>query len=57
MIRKETNSLRKRLKDLNTQVRDVQKTIEVIQKAKEDKVKEIDSFVEAMHSKLGNDLK
>lgn len=46
MIRKEANGLRKRLKDLNFYMNEVQSTIEKISKAKDDKIKEIESFVE-----------
>lgn len=45
-IRREANGLRARLKELNHQVGEVQTTIEKVSKAKDDKVKEIELFVE-----------
>lgn len=46
MIRKEANGLRKRLKDLNFYMNEVQCTIEKVSKAKDEKIKEIELFVE-----------
>ena len=46
MIRKEANGLRKRLNELNFYMGEVQTTIEKVTKAKDDKVKEIELFVE-----------
>lgn len=52
LIRKEANGLRKRLKELNLYMTDVQGTIEKVTKAKEDKCKEIELFVENIQAKL-----
>ena len=52
VIRKEANGLRKRLKELNFYMGEVQTTIERVTKGKEDKVKEIEMFVENIQAKL-----
>lgn len=52
MIKKEAVGLNKRLKDLGYFMKDVQVTIDKVQKAKEDKMKEIDIFVEMLQAKL-----
>ena len=46
VIEKEAQGLKKRLKELNNHTSEVQKTIEKVTKAKEDKSKEIENFVE-----------
>ena len=46
VIKKEAMGLKKRLKELTKHMNDVQGTIEKVTKAKEDKCKEIDNFVE-----------
>jgi ATP-dependent 26S proteasome regulatory subunit len=46
MIRKEANVVRIRLKELNIHMRDILSTIDKVTKAKEEKCKEIDIFVE-----------
>ena len=51
-IRKEANGLRKRLKELSFYMNEVQSTIEKVTKAKEEKCKEIELFVENIQAKL-----
>ena len=46
LIRGEASGLRRRLRDLNGNVNEVHQTIEKVKKAKQDRVKELDSFVE-----------
>ena len=57
MIKKEASGLRKRLKDLNFYMNEVQVTIDKVTKAKEEKSKEIDLFVENINSKYNGLLK
>lgn len=57
IIRHEATGLRKRLKELNTCVNEVQMTIEKVQKAKDERCKEIDTFVENIQAKLVSQLK
>ena len=52
VIKKEAMGLKKRLKELTKHMNDVQRTIEKVTKAKEDKCKEIDNFVENIQAKL-----
>lgn len=52
LIRKESNILRKRLKELSLYVVEIQTTIEKVTKAKEEKVKEVELFVENIQAKL-----
>jgi len=49
--------LRKRLRELNGNVNEVQATIEKVQKAKDERSKELDSFVESIQAKLSSQLK
>jgi tripartite motif-containing protein 37 len=56
-IRGEANGLRKRLRELNGNVNEVQSTIEKVQKAKDERCKELDSFVESIQAKLSSQLK
>ena len=56
-IRGEAIGLRKRLTQLTGCVNDVQSTIEKVQKAKDDRCKEIDTFVENIQAKLVSQLK
>lgn len=56
-IKKESNCLRKRLQELNQFINEVQTTIEKVTKAKEEKCKEIESFVENIQNKLNQQLK
>ena len=46
VITKEASVLKKRLRELNKHMGDVKSTIDKVAKAKEDKFKEIDNFVE-----------
>lgn len=57
LIKSETNGLRKRLKSLSFFMKDVQSTIDKVQKAKEEKMKEIDIFVELLQARLTSQLK
>jgi len=57
VIKKEAMGLKKRLKELTKHMNDVQGTIEKVTKAKEDKCKEIDNFVENIQAKLNQQLK
>ena len=57
MIRNETHALHKRLKDLNCCVREIDSTIEKVQKGKDDRAKEIDTFLENLQAKLVGQLK
>jgi len=57
LIRKEANGLRKRLKELNFYMGEVQSTIEKVTKAKEEKQKEVELFVENVQAKLNQQLK
>ena len=50
-------SLKKRLKELNKYMGEVQGTIEKVTRAKEDKSKEIENFVESIQAKLNTQLK
>jgi prefoldin subunit 5 len=52
VIKKEAIGLKKRLKELNKYMADVQGTIEKVTRAKEDKCKEIENFVENIQAKL-----
>jgi tripartite motif-containing protein 37 len=56
-IRNEATGLRKRLRELNSNVNEVQATIEKVQKGKDERCKELDSFVESIQAKLGSQLK
>ena len=49
--------MRKRLRELNGNVNEVQATIEKVQKAKDERSKELDSFVESIQAKLSSQLK
>lgn len=57
VIKKEAQGLKKRLKELTKHMNDVQRTIEKVTKAKEDKSKEIENFVENIQAKLNTQLK
>jgi hypothetical protein len=50
-------SLKKRLKELTKHMNDVKSSIEKVTKAKEDKCKEIENFVENIQHKLNTKLK
>jgi dihydroorotase len=52
VIKKEATGLKKRLKELTKYTTDVQITIEKVTRAKEDKCKEIENFVENIQAKL-----
>lgn len=52
LIKKEASGLRKRLQELNLFINEVQSTIEKVTKAKEEKCKEIELFVENIQNKL-----
>ena len=52
LIRKEADGLRKRLKELTHYIAEVQTTIEKVTKAKDEKQKEIELFVENIQAKL-----
>ena len=52
LIRGEASGLRRRLRDLNSNVNEVHQTIEKVKKAKQDRVKELDSFVENIQAQL-----
>lgn len=45
-LKNEKSSLTQRLTEMNTQMNSIENTIEKVTKAKEEKVKEIDSYVE-----------
>ena len=57
LVRKEANGLRKRLKELGFYAGEVQATIEKATKAKEEKQKEVELFVENVQAKLNQQLK
>lgn len=57
LIRNEAGELRKRLKDLSTSVNEVQATIDTVQKSKDERCREIDTFVETLQTKLNTQLK
>ena len=46
LIRGESSGLNRRLRDLKNNISEVQTSIEKVQKAKQERVKELDSFVE-----------
>jgi prefoldin subunit 5 len=56
-IRQESNELRKRLKDLSSGMKDVQTCIDSVQKCKDDRSREIETFVENLQTKLNGQLK
>ena len=57
VIKKEAIGLKKRLKELAKHTNDVQLSIEKVTRAKEDKCKEIENFVENIQAKLNTQLK
>ena len=57
VIKKEAIGLKKRLRELTKYKQDVQVTIEKVTRAKEDKCKEIENFVENIQAKLNTQLK
>lgn len=46
-----------RLKDLNGSVTEIQNTIDTVQKSKDERCREIETFVENLQAKLNNQLK
>ena len=52
MIRGEASGLSRRLRDLKNNISEVQGSIEKVQKAKQDRVKELDTFVENIQAQL-----
>lgn len=57
VIKKEAQGLKKRLKELTKHMNDVQNTIQKVTKAKEEKCKEIENFVENIQAVLNTQLK
>lgn len=57
VIKNEAIGLKKRLKELTKYMNDVQASIEKVTRAKEDKCKEIENFVENIQAKLNTQLK
>ena len=57
VIKKEAQGLKKRLKELTKHMHDVQNTIQKVTKAKEEKCKEIENFVENIQAVLNTQLK
>jgi tripartite motif-containing protein 37 len=57
LIKGEAENLRSRLKELNSQMNEVQVTIDKVTKAKEEKTKEIDQFIENINAKYNGLLK
>lgn len=53
----EATGLRKRLRELNSNVNEVQATIEKVQKGKDERCKELDTFVDSIQAKLSSQLK
>ena len=52
LIRGEASGLSRRLRDLKNNISEVQGSIEKVQKAKQDRVKELDTFVENIQAQL-----
>lgn len=52
LIRGEASGLNRRLRDLKNNISEVQGSIEKVQKAKQDRVKELDEFVENVQKQL-----
>lgn len=57
MIKNESTELKKRLKELGQSVQEVQTTIDQVQKSKDERCREIETFVENLQAKLNNQLK
>ncbi len=54
MIKNESSELKKRLKELGQSVQEVQTTIDLVQKSKDERCREIETFVENLQAKLNN---